>query len=158
MPALTLLRHAKSSWSDDTLDDRERPLNARGNRDAPAVAALLSSLQPITHVLCSPALRTRQTLQHLIGAGAVDPASVTIEPTLYLASSERIETLIHAAERAHGTAVDHLLVIGHNPGLETLAGLLGQRAVTLKTSSLCRYERADGNGSWRMVEQHTPRG
>jgi len=63
---LTLLRHAKSSWNDESLNDFDRPLNRRGIRDAPDMAARMkeANCRP-QRLLCSPALRTRQTADHV---------------------------------------------------------------------------------------------
>jgi len=62
MLTLTLLRHAKSSWNSAAASDHERPLNKRGQRDAPRMAAELikRQCQP-TRCLVSTATRTRQT-------------------------------------------------------------------------------------------------
>ena len=64
MLTLTLLRHAKSSWADTTLKDFDRPLNGRGRDAAPLMGALMrrEGLRP-DHILCSPAVRARQTLE-----------------------------------------------------------------------------------------------
>jgi len=154
MPLLTLLRHAKSSWADDTQDDHERPLNDRGIRDAGAVAKELLNGEPVSRVLCSSARRTRQTLQRLLAAGVIEERHTHIEPALYLADAGRIATLVDRVtdDRAH------LLVIGHNPGIEALATRLAERSITMKTSSLCRFERADAASAWRLLGQSTPRG
>ena len=62
MLTLTLFRHAKSSWELNGLDDRERPLNARGSSAAPLMAGFMHDhrIRP-EFVLCSTAVRTRQT-------------------------------------------------------------------------------------------------
>jgi len=154
MGSLILLRHAKSSWADGATGDHERPLNARGQRDAGAVAAALLTRERATHVLCSTAIRTRQTLQHLVRAGAVDEACARFEAELYLASAKRIERSIDAAADAGA----HLLVIGHNPGIEELASRLAGHRLVMKTSSLCRFDRDATATAWRLVEQLVPRG
>ena len=118
---LLLLRHAKSSWSDPDLPDRERPLAARGRRAAAALGARLAQRRlPIDRVLCSPARRTRETLALL----ALEPTiPVDYGETLYLASAR---TLL-ARLRRLSPRVHSVLVIGHDPGLEHLAHLLAER-------------------------------
>jgi phosphohistidine phosphatase len=116
MSTLSLLRHAKSAWDDETLTDHERPLAPRGIRDAKRMAEHLRSTgaQPEL-VLCSSAVRTRQTLD--LVTPALGDAAVLIEDELYGASAESL------LERIRGVpeSVRSVLVIGHNPGLEDLA-------------------------------------
>ena len=116
-----LLRHAKSSWSDDGLPDSERPLSGRGERDAPLMGARLRErgIRPDL-VLSSPALRARSTAR--LVAQVIDyPAdAIRLEASLYLAAPEEILAVI--AEQVD--AIDCLLVVGHNPGLTELTNLL----------------------------------
>jgi len=62
MKTLTILRHAKSSWKDSSLSDRDRPLNKRGKRDAPIMALRIhqSGIRP-SLILSSPAVRAWKT-------------------------------------------------------------------------------------------------
>ena len=120
MHSLYLLRHAKSSWSDPTLPDRERPLAPRGRRDAKRIAEHLLRLGIAPElVLCSTSRRTRETLE-LIRPALADSATVRLEAELYAASAG---TLL---ERLHGVPEDvaSAMLIGHNPGLQDLALLL----------------------------------
>jgi len=118
---LVLLRHAKSSWSDDGLPDSERPLSGRGERDAPRMGARLHErgVRPDL-VLSSPALRARSTAR--LVAQVIDyPAdAIRLEASLYLAAPEEILAVV----AAQADAVDCLLVVGHNPGLTELTNLL----------------------------------
>lgn len=119
---LVLLRHAKSDWPEDVAD-HERPLADRGRRDAPAMGRWLrqAGYRP-DHVVCSTALRTRQTWELVRGELDVDPAATEFEPRVYGATVQELLDVIGGAPAGAGT----LLVIGHNPGLEylslTLAG------------------------------------
>jgi len=123
VPTLLVLRHAKSSWGDDALPDHERPLNKRGRRDAPHMALHLAHAAPRpAQVLCSTAVRARQTLDAVLSA-LPTPPPVALEPELYLASAgallERLDALPAEA--------DPVLLVGHNPGLENLVqGLAGR--------------------------------
>jgi len=124
---LLLLRHAKSSWDDPRLEDRERPLAARGRRAARALGVRLRRRDVrIDRVLCSPAQRTRETLA-LLGLPKKTP--VRFEERLYLAS---VQTLL-ARIRRLGREDHCVLVIGHDPGFEQLARRLvgdGRRKAT----------------------------
>lgn len=119
MKTLYLLRHAKSSWGDPTVDDFNRPLNDRGRKAAKLVARLMRhrGIRP-QRVLCSAARRTRETCEAL--AAALADADVTFEKRLYEAGSDRLMARL----RQLPDEVSSVMVIGHNPGLEGLARLL----------------------------------
>lgn len=116
MKLLYLLRHTKSSWDDPSIDDFERPLNKRG-RKAAALLADYCHLQGIRPgaILCSPAKRTRQTLDPLLAA--LHDAPVTFDRRLYEAAPQTLLALI-AELPLHCRS---LLLVGHNPGLHRLA-------------------------------------
>lgn len=116
MLTLTLFRHAKSSWDISGLDDRERPLNVRGLAAAPLMGAFLreKGLRP-DFVLCSPSVRTRQTFELASGGWEPEPRT-KYEGALYLAEPF---DLLARVRKTPGT-VKHLMIIGHNPGLQIL--------------------------------------
>jgi phosphohistidine phosphatase len=117
MLTLSLLRHAKSSWADPAQDDFDRPLNERGREAAPRVGAYMAEqkLAP-TLILCSPAVRTRQTLA-LVLPHLQRTAEVAYEDDLYLASTGQLLKRI----RKTAAAVSHLMIVGHDPGMHAIA-------------------------------------
>jgi len=116
---LHLLRHAKSSWKDESLADRDRPLAGRGRRAAAAMAEHFAAQGIVPGlVLCSTAVRTHQTYARL----ELGDVPVRYEPGIYGASADDLLTLL----RTVPDTVDTLLMIGHNPGLEDLALLLAR--------------------------------
>lgn len=118
MRRLILLRHAKSDWPDE-VEDHERPLGPRGLRDAPRMGEALAARGFVPdHALVSSARRTRETYD--LVAPSFPPLGVTIEPTIYEADARMILAAIRKAPASART----LLVVGHNPGLETLAPAL----------------------------------
>jgi phosphohistidine phosphatase len=125
MRRVYLLRHAKSSWKDRSLADRDRPLAGRGKRAANAVAAHIEAegIRPEL-VLCSPARRTRETLARIETAFG-DRVDARFDEALYAASEA--ELLAHL--RRLPSMVQSVMIIGHNPGLEDLAlGLASEGA------------------------------
>jgi phosphohistidine phosphatase len=112
---LYLLRHAKSSWDDPGLADRDRPLAERGKEAAAKMAGHLKAqaIQPEL-VLCSPSLRTRQTLARI--ASAIGDPEVGIEDVLY--EAEAAEILVQLRQIKDG--IGSVMVLGHNPGLQDL--------------------------------------
>ena len=123
MKTLWLLRHAKASPGADGQADRDRPLNARGREAAERIGRHLAArgVRPDL-VLCSPSLRTRETIE--LVARQLGPAlAIEFEEELYLASDR---TLREQVARASDDLAS-LLLVGHNPGLEQLALGLGVR-------------------------------
>ena len=121
MHMLHLLRHAKSSWKED-VEDHNRALSRRGRESARRVGRYLpAAVGPLDLVLCSSALRTRQTLE-LVLAGFVVRPRTTLEHELYAASSEK---LMGRLRRLAEEDVN-VLLIGHNPGLHELAVVLAE--------------------------------
>ena len=117
MLTLTLFRHAKSSWELNGLDDRERPLNTRGLEAAPLMGAFMhkNRIRPEL-VLCSTAVRTRQTLN--LAITELKPApKVKHEDALYLADPFLLLERVRKTPRT----IKHLMIVGHNPGLQILA-------------------------------------
>jgi phosphohistidine phosphatase len=128
MHTLYLLRHAKSSWSDPTLADRERPLSPRGRRDAERIAEHCLRLEIAPElVLCSTAQRTRETLE-LIRPALGAAATVSLEPELYAASAESLLERLRAVPEGVGS----VMLIGHNPGLQDLALVLASAGTELE--------------------------
>jgi phosphohistidine phosphatase len=117
MRRVYLLRHAKSSWKDGSLADRERPLAGRGRRAAKAMARHLADeeIRPDL-VLCSPARRTRETLERIEGAlgGGVE---ARVDEALYGATEASLLECLKELPQKVGS----VMLIGHNPGLEELA-------------------------------------
>jgi phosphohistidine phosphatase len=116
MHTLHLLRHAKSSWK-EAVEDRERRLNRRGSEAARWVGRhLAATIDALDLVLCSSAVRTRETMDLVFADYRVRPRSI-IEDELYAASPEKL------MERLHRLDEDDLnvLLIGHNPGIHELA-------------------------------------
>lgn len=117
MKRLTLLRHAKSSWADADQQDFDRPLNERGLRDSPMMSQRLLARNCTPDViLCSAANRTRQTAQFIVDSHQLASEAITFHEDLYLASAG---TLLDFIQQTSDT-VNHLMIIAHNPGLETL--------------------------------------
>lgn len=114
MKTLLLLRHAKSSWDDITLDDHDRPLNKRGRKAAQAVGNWVreKALVP-DEVLCSTAKRTVETWERLDLT-----AAIRIVPGLYHSMPD---TMLRHIMRSKAS---RLLVIAHNPGMAALADQL----------------------------------
>lgn len=120
MRRLMLFRHAKSSWDDPELTDFDRPLNKRGRKAVPLMGRHIAGkgLLP-ERILCSTSKRTRETLAGLLSY-LRDETSIELLPQLYEASAATIREVV----RTQGGEAETLMVIGHNPGLQTCASEL----------------------------------
>jgi phosphohistidine phosphatase len=120
MRIIHLLRHGKSSWKDTGIDDFDRPLAGRGRRAAAAMGHYLRRhhIEP-AHILCSPAQRTRQTLEGLQDEiGAAIPTR--FERSIYMAEPG----LLLRRLKGLSDSLPSAMIIGHNPGMEQLAAML----------------------------------
>lgn len=119
---LLLVRHAKSDWGDAARPDHERPLNARGRRDAPRMGRWIAAqgLSP-REVLCSDAARTRETLDLMLPEWPEAP-EVAHHRALYHAAPEAMLALLEEAE------AERVALVGHNPGIGALAARLARAA------------------------------
>ncbi len=150
MKTLLLMRHAKSSWKDSELDDHDRPLNKRGKRDAPRIGQLLKDENLLPDlILSSTARRARKTAEQVIQhSGYRGETRITGE--LYNASRDQLLAFVAALP----DTASHVLVIGHNPGLEELLEALTDQCAALTTAALARVESpAD---QWRTFRESGP--
>ena len=121
MKSLTLVRHAKSSWDDSSLTDRDRPLSKRGERDAPKMGKRIAKagIRP-SLIVSSPANRAWTTAR-LVAAEIGYPLEfLQRENELYLASVGDILDVIAAQDEGF----NHLMLFGHNPGFTDFANYL----------------------------------
>lgn len=117
MPRLLLLRHAKSDWSDAGLADHDRPLAERGRLAAPLIGFHVREQGFIPdEVLCSTALRARETLGLVLDAMEARPP-VTLRREIYGAG---LQTLLELVGEAAYSA-ECLLLVGHNPAFHEFA-------------------------------------
>lgn len=118
---LFLLRHAKSDWKKDVATDFERPLSERGLKDAQKMANWLVQQSDLpTMIVSSPALRAYQTA--LIFAHALDlqPGDINFDKGIYEASVNHILEIVREFPKTEKS----ILLIGHNPGFDSLLQML----------------------------------
>lgn len=124
MRLLTLLRHAKSAWDDDSLEDFDRPLAPRGRKAAARIGRHLRDAGTVPDLaLVSAAARARETWERVASALGAAPETRILR-SLYLAGPSRMIAIVN---RQPASAA-HLLLCGHNPGMEHLAEQLAGRA------------------------------
>jgi phosphohistidine phosphatase len=166
MKTLHLLRHAKSSWDDLSLEDHDRPLNKRGRRTAEAIAAQFpSDAQELDLVLGSTARRVRETLEPILLV--YKPKRIVLERKLYQARPPALLERLRRIDESYLT----VLVVGHNPGLHELALALSDPASLdalpsisdkFPTGALATFQfamswRRLGPGTAKLVAYRAPR-
>lgn len=126
MKTLILVRHAKSSWDDPSLSDFDRPLNERGNRDAPRMGKRLNEKGVIPGLmLSSPANRALATCKIIAENIGYPVSSIQTNKNLYHASEEELLMVV----RKLPDQVDIVMLFGHNPGLTDFANNLTKSRV-----------------------------
>jgi len=145
MKTVTLFRHAKSGEKNNPrIHDFDRPLSDRGLKAAPKMGAAMRDRHVRPNlILCSPSVRTRQTLT-LASAEAWDNApKVCFEKKLYEASAQTLLQVLKDVPED----VDHVMIVGHDPGLQDVAVMLavnGRERQELKnklpTASVVSFE------------------
>lgn len=134
---LVILRHAKAHNAGES--DLERSLTRVGWTQAEAAARAIAACHfHVNRVLCSPAMRARETLIPLRSALHIPEADIIHDQRLYNAGARTVAEVVSE----HLPAAP-LLVVGHNPGLEQLASWLAGRTISLGTGDWVRLRPAD---------------
>ena len=158
---LLLMRHAKSSWKTDAPTDHDRPLNKRGRRDSPKVAAEIQRLGwTPDYVLSSDAARTAETLE-LMRKKLGFNGDGDLRSDLYHAGIDELREALR--ELSDDTKT--VLVLGHNPGWEEAVEWLAGEATVMKTAYVALLsihaeswaEGVDQGGAWTLHDMIRPK-
>lgn len=123
---ITLIRHAKSDWGDPERSDFDRPLNARGEQDAPFMGSKLAEANVrFDLLLASPAMRAFATARAICTGIGYNVNAIDFRQTLYLAAASEMMDLIQTLDDPY----QHIALVAHNPGLTTLANVLGDMRI-----------------------------
>ena len=151
MKTLILVRHAKSSWTDPALPDRDRPLNDRGKRDAPKMARRLAKdgVKPDL-ILSSPAKRARTTARIIAKALDCRPGDIQVNDRLYAVEAGELLRVIRGLD----DKLKRAMLVGHNPELTDLAHRLSNKVAYLPTCAIAVF--AFDAKSWSSVGEEKP--
>lgn len=134
MKTVYLVRHAKSSWDDESLSDFDRPLNRRGLRDAPRMGKRLKERKVLPDLMVtSPANRALTTCNQIASTVSYPLEKIKTEPKLYHADEDEILNIIQQADDVHNS----LMLFGHNPGLTDFANSLSERDNLIRNIPTC---------------------
>ena len=149
MKTLLLLRHAKSSWKQPELADHDRPLNKRGTKTAARVGVLLQQENLVPDlIICSSAKRTHNTAL-LVADACSYKGKITKTRRLYLAEPlDYVEVLHQVADKD-----SRVLIVGHNPSLESLIEAFRGEAIAMPTAALAYLKLSLAH--WKDLELNT---
>lgn len=156
MKTILLLRHAKSSHSDRSLKDFDRPLAKRGRKEAPLVAAFLKKVGALpASVISSPAKRAKQTTELFTQTAGIDTSLISWNENLYYGGARDYLSAIHQSPEN----VKGILLVGHNPLMEETVSLLcngeGAFIARIPTAGLVCIEHP--GMEWSQVKAGTAR-
>jgi len=151
MKTLYLLRHAKSSWDNSSLPDRERPLEARGERDAERMSQRWSHVNKKPDlIVSSPAARAVATAKFFAAALGYEIKRVKVDDRLYGADVGTLVTIVEALD----DKLKRVMLVGHNPGFAELAYHFDDEISQMPTCALAEL-RFDAK-SWAGIGQTKP--
>ncbi|MDX1941433.1 MAG: histidine phosphatase family protein [Saprospiraceae bacterium] len=145
MKTVYFVRHAKSSWDNPGLTDRERPLNQRGKRDAPFMAKLLKGqdVHP-DKLVSSPANRAFTTASYFAEAFGLESADILVIQRIYEAYSDDLLDIIRHLSDEWNT----ILIFGHNPTFTEVVNRFSNNYIA--NIPTCGIERVDDSVErWR---------
>lgn len=148
MKNIVLLRHAKSSWKDTSLDDFDRPLNKRGKRDSLKIAERFCGTGiKINLIYSSSSKRTTETVNAFLQYLNYN-TNVIFDDKLYLADKEQILMIINSIEEK----CLNVLIVGHNPGITNTANHLSDFKIeNIPTTGIIGFSY---EGYWKDLKEN----
>jgi phosphohistidine phosphatase len=136
MKRLFLIRHAKSSWDDTALPDKDRPLNDRGRRDAPKMGKRLAKrdVKPDL-ILSSPARRALTTAEVIAKKLEYKLKDIVVDDRLYAGGADGLLDVIHEL----GDKLERVMFFGHNPEFTQLAHRLSSEITHMPTCAIVEF-------------------
>jgi phosphohistidine phosphatase len=146
MKTLYLVRHAKSSWDDPSLNDQQRPLNKRGHKAALLMGERLKQRSvTVEQIVSSPALRALTTARYLADAIAYEQKDIIIERELYFSGVDEMLALLHDCD----PDIESLMLVGHNPDMTSFSNFLcGYHSSNMPT---CAISTIQFDKQWKKI-------
>jgi phosphohistidine phosphatase len=147
---LLIVRHAKSDWGEAGLKDFDRPLNARGKKNAPEMGQRLlrKGIKPDA-IISSPALRAITTCKIISGELGLEN-KIVLEPKIYEATHQTLLNIINNFDNSH----DLVALFGHNNGITDLAIYLSDADIfNIPTCGMVLIEFPFDD--WKLISKST---
>jgi phosphohistidine phosphatase len=123
---LYLVRHAKSSWSDASLSDRDRPLNKRGRRSAPDMGNRLAAKGHSPDlIIASPAKRAWMTAKIIAKELDYDKSAILTDESMYFSGIGGMLNMLEGLDDRY----QKVMIVGHNPAMTSLLNSLCDASV-----------------------------
>ena len=152
MKTLYLIRHAKSSWDHPQLDDFDRPLNARGRRNAPFMGQLMKEKNiSFDLIISSPAVRSALTAEIIATETHYPLDQIRWEQRIYEGSLFTLMQIIRDIAEPMGSVA----IVGHNDEITLTANALSVQPITDNVPTCGIVGLSFATESWRKVENHT---
>ncbi len=151
MKTLYLNRHAKSSWENISLSDFERPLNKRGERDAPLMGKVLrNKIKPPEVIYSSPALRAITTAHIIANKLEFDINKIIENQKIYDSAISDILRIINSTDDKY----QRIMIFGHNPTFTMLSNYLSDKLID--NMPTCGFVQIDFDlNKWSDIEGNT---
>lgn len=146
MKSVFILRHAKSSWKHQDIDDHDRPLNKRGKRDAPILGELLRNKHLVPDLIISSTAKRANSTAKAVAKSSGYQGKIIMDKSLYAAEPAAYIDILHRLSNEF----TQVLMVGHNPGLEELVGMITGEEHTMPTCSLMHIQFSVN--SWNEVD------
>ena len=150
MKIVLILRHAKSSWQNASLSDHDRPLNKRGQQDAPRMGQLLQQHGLTPDLIISSTAERAMTTAELVALSSGYEAEITYTHQLYLAAPEAYLACLRQVDDGNNA----VMLVGHNPGIEELVALFSGQYERMPTGALAYMELS--LTTWADLRPDTP--
>ena len=147
---LLVMRHAKSSWDDESLSDHDRPLNGRGRRVAPLMGQYLVDQKTLPDLVLSSTAMRAATTAHLVVEATGQPIPVGLDQNLYAAD---IDDFFGTLAHCNGSE-STVMVVSHNPGVERCVHALTGKYESMPTAAIAVIE-LDTEGDWHDIDAMT---
>ncbi len=158
---LFIVRHAKSSWDDAGLDDRQRPLNQRGKEEAPKMGKHLAgySVKPGL-ITSSPAVRALKTAEKIAKELGFKKSDVAVNEGLYTFEGDGLMKVVKELDDRYGS----VMLVGHNPAVTSFANEISNAGIdNIPTCGVVLLEfdarkwKDVGKGGGRLLEYDYPK-
>jgi phosphohistidine phosphatase len=159
MKTLLMMRHAKSSWKDNSLSDHDRPLNGRGEADAPRMGVLLTEKDLVPDRIVSSTAERARTTARLVAESCPFDGEITLDRNLYHAGLDEFVDVLQGLP----ADMDCVMLVGHNPGIAELVDFLTDTPEAMSTANVAvirlpinRWSEVDFETEGELVEVLRP--
>ena len=148
---LTLVRHAKSSWNNDSLSDFDRPLNNRGLKNALEMGRRLADASyAVQNIISSPAARAITTSSIIATEIGFDTKQIVLNDGIYNASLDSLINIVSNID----DRVSSAMLVGHNPGFTSLFNILSNAKIdNMPTCSVVQIQF--DKDTWASITEHS---